>query len=174
MSGIDPFISQSPNDGFPHITTSLPAKLEEAGGSPTSDGHESLPTSFSNLEGPGQQPPTINDEYSPTRPLPSASPTERPIQTPAELAGDNTSLLDQMTLYTLPSYNEQMFQHRTEARDLSEADVHAISRRLREFMRAHGEQSGTNTNANGVGDTLPPRELIDRLMDERLRAREGE
>jgi hypothetical protein len=172
MSGIDPFISQSPNDGTPHTMTALPAKLEE-GQTPTSDGHESLPTSFSNSQGLLPHPLTINDEYCPTRPLPSAPPTERPIQAPAQLAGDDASLLDRMTLYTLPSYNEQMFQHRAEARDLSEADIHAISRRLRDFMRVHGEQNGANTHPNGIGDTLSPRELIGRLMDERLRAREG-
>jgi hypothetical protein len=65
-------------------------------------------------------------------------------------------MTERQTLYTLPSYNEQMLR-RGEGRDLSEADINAISRRLREMMRAHpGEQANSSSNdADGRGAVVP-------------------
>lgn len=75
---------------------------------------------------------------------------------------------ERLTYYTLPSYHENV-RERTAARDLSEADVEAISRRLREVMRNQVGQPAAN--ADGVGTMMPPRELIDHLVEEQLHPR---
>ncbi|KIM32436.1 hypothetical protein M408DRAFT_218806 [Serendipita vermifera MAFF 305830] len=77
---------------------------------------------------------------------------------------DDTST-EQLTYYTLPSYHENV-RERTAARDLSEADVNAISRRLREVMQNQVGQSGGN--ADRMGTMMPPREMIDHLVEEQL------
>jgi hypothetical protein len=80
-------------------------------------------------------------------------------------------MTERQTFYTLPSYNEQMLR-RGEGRDLSEADINAISRRLREMMRAHqSEQAGSSSNGGDGRGAIVPQELVDNLVNERLRER---
>ncbi|KIM19834.1 hypothetical protein M408DRAFT_174449 [Serendipita vermifera MAFF 305830] len=73
---------------------------------------------------------------------------------PSQPELDDTST-EHLTYYTLPSYHENARQ-RTAARDLSEADVAAISRRLREVMRNQVGQPGGNVN--GLVSAVDPRE----------------
>lgn len=77
----------------------------------------------------------------------------------------NDAATEHLTYYTLPSYHENV-RETTAARDLSEADIEAISRRLREVMRNQVGQPGGN--ADGMGNMMPPRELIDHLVEEQL------
>jgi hypothetical protein len=89
--------------------------------------------------------------------------------TPVSRLGEE--MMERQTLYTLPSYNGQM-PRRTEGRDLSEADINAISQRLREMMGAHpGEQVGSSSNAAGDRVPMVPQDVIDNLVNERLRER---
>ncbi|PVG03052.1 hypothetical protein CPB86DRAFT_779942 [Serendipita vermifera] len=183
-SGIDPFLLR-PSDADALPKTVLPTEISETATHDPSlsehgqeQGHEDLSINPRSSEDHNQQPiMKVNNNYPITRPadppVPQRPQRQVPVNPADQLLGDRSSLVDHATVYTLPSYNEQMFQQRAEARDLSEADINAISRRLGQFMRAHGEQHGSNTNADGRGDAAP-RELIDRLVDERLRAREGQ
>lgn len=70
----------------------------------------------------------------------------------------------------LPPYAEDVLA-RPDARNLSEADVDVIARRLAEVMQAQRQARG------GPGllreHEPPPRELIDQLVEEHLGAREG-
>ncbi|KIM19835.1 hypothetical protein M408DRAFT_30886 [Serendipita vermifera MAFF 305830] len=77
----------------------------------------------------------------------------RPSLSTSHQALDDASV-DHLTYYTLPSYHENAGQN-TVARDLSEADIEAISRRLREVMRGQVSQSGRAMD--GLGNTIPPR-----------------
>lgn len=72
---------------------------------------------------------------------------------------------ERLTYYTLPSYHENVMQ-RAAARNLSEADVNAISRRLQEVMRIQMVQAGRDPNE--LVGMMPPRELIDHLVEEQL------
>jgi hypothetical protein len=108
------------------------------------------------------------------RNLPTIS---HPITGPMSLAGPTAigrsgeEMTERQTLYTLPSYNEQMLR-RAEGRDLSEADINAISRRLREVMGTHqSEQAGSSSNAADGRGAIVPQELVDNLVNERLRER---
>ena len=84
---------------------------------------------------------------------------------PPSHADDASTDVDRLTYYTLPSYHENVRQ-RPGARDLSEADVDAISRRLVEVMQGQVEQSGGDPNQlHGV---VPPGNLIDHLVEEQL------
>ncbi|PVG03045.1 hypothetical protein CPB86DRAFT_779934, partial [Serendipita vermifera] len=58
------------------------------------------------------------------------------LEEPTPLEGTGDEMTERQTFYTLPSYNGQMLRQ-TEGRDLSEADLNAISRRLGEVMRTH-------------------------------------
>jgi hypothetical protein len=60
-------------------------------------------------------------------------------------------MTEHQSLYTLPSYNEQMLR-RAEGRDLSEADLYAISRRLGEVMRAQRSDHATGEGRGSAGD----------------------
>ncbi|CAG7854676.1 SubName: Full=Uncharacterized protein {ECO:0000313/EMBL:CCA66422.1} [Serendipita indica DSM 11827] len=70
---------------------------------------------------------------------------------------------------TLPPYAEDVLS-RPDARNLSENDVDAIARRLAEVMRAQREaRGGPGLLREGM---IPPRELIDELVEQHLEARE--
>jgi hypothetical protein len=72
--------------------------------------------------------------------------------------------------YGLPPYAEDVLA-RPDARNLSEADVDVIARRLAEVMRAQ-RQARTGPGLLREHEP-PPRELIDQLVEEHLGAREG-
>ncbi|CAG7854062.1 SubName: Full=Uncharacterized protein {ECO:0000313/EMBL:CCA69590.1} [Serendipita indica DSM 11827] len=96
-----------------------------------------------------------------TLPAPVRAPTSWHVPVPASQSNDNdgVSTLDRRTYYTLPSYHERVMEGAGgRGRNLSEADINAISQRLREVMH----QSG------GL-DLEPPHELIDHLVEEQLR-----
>ena len=142
---------------------------------PGGSGVESSPLSFgARLEGSEYYqtaPNTITSGYPESvssahvnPPVPAPGPPSVPhLQVTRPNDGDGASTLDRRTYYTLPSYHERVVEGaRGRERDLSEADVNAISQRLREFMRQ-----------SGGPDLQPPRELIDHLVEEQLRPREG-
>ena len=81
---------------------------------------------------------------------------------------DSDVSTERLTYYTLSSYHESVMQ-RPAARNLSEADVEAISRRLRQVMMNQAAQNGENSSE--LGNMMPPRELIDQLVQEYLEPR---
>jgi hypothetical protein len=104
-----------------------------------------------------------------------------PFQGPITGAGDGESTSYQ----TLPSYHEQIIEAQSQyqashagedggyaARQLSQADINAISQRLTEMMRTYIRQNGGNPDALSSRIIVPPRELIDHLVGERLNPRE--
>jgi hypothetical protein len=74
---------------------------------------------------------------------------------------------ERLTYYTLPSYHGNVMQAAA-ASNLSEADVNAISRRLQEVMRNQMGQAGRDPNEPVM---MPPRELIEHLVEEQLQPR---
>jgi hypothetical protein len=95
-----------------------------------------------------------------------------------EAEGDGESV----TYQTLPSYQERILEAQSQlqashageggARHLSQADINAISQRLTEMMRTYIRQNGGNPDALSSRVIVPPRELIDHLVEERLNPRE--
>jgi hypothetical protein len=80
---------------------------------------------------------------------------------------DDDESQERLTYYTLPSYHGNVMQAAAGS-NLSEADVNAISRRLQEVMRNQMVQAGRNPNELV---TMPPRELIEHLVEEQLQPR---
>jgi hypothetical protein len=101
-----------------------------------------------------------------------------------EVEGDGDG--ESITYQTLPSYHENILEAQSQyqashagegggyaARQLSQADINAISQRLTEMMRTYIRQNGGNTDALSSRVIVPPRELIDHLVEERLNPREA-
>jgi hypothetical protein len=119
-----------------------------------SNGHEGLTTNSNSSDGHLAQPVMMTNEEQRIRPLPGASNTQGHMQALSPNVGigaDDSSLIDRRTLYTLPSYNEPSGRQQTEARDLSEADLNAISRRMREFMGVPEGQGRQDPNSSVIG-----------------------
>jgi hypothetical protein len=108
-------------------------------------------------------PPFAIPQYPQDQEAPNYDYTAAP---PTTHEDDASTHLDRLTYYTLPSYH---FRDRPEARDLSDADVDAISRRLQEVMRSQMVQAGRDPNE--LAGVMPPRELIDHLVEEQLQPR---
>jgi hypothetical protein len=89
---------------------------------------------------------------------------------PPHTEDDASTDVDRLTYYTLPSYHENV-RRRPGARDLSNADVDAISRRLQEVMQSQMEHNGGGRNS--LVGIVPPRELIDHLVEEQRQPRMG-
>jgi len=81
--------------------------------------------------------------------------------------GDERRLLGGERLSSAPPYVEDVLA-RLDARNLSEADVDTVARRLAEVMRIHNAARG----GPGLLRGPPPRELIDQLVEEHLASRE--
>jgi hypothetical protein len=155
-------------------------RLERSGNEPSSAGHDVMgDQAVENAESSSESHSVVHGQahgHAP-RNLPAgerliADATSPAEPTPVGRLGEEMTELQ--TLYTLPSYNEQMLR-RGEGRDLSEADINAISRRLREMMRAHqGEQAGSGSNATDSRGGIVPQELVDNLVNERLREKGGQ
>jgi len=82
---------------------------------------------------------------------------------------DEDESQERLTYYTLPSYHGNVMQAAA-ASNLSEADVNAISRRLQEVMRNQRVRAGRDPNELVM---MPPRELIEHLVEEQLQPRMG-
>ncbi|PVG03051.1 hypothetical protein CPB86DRAFT_779939 [Serendipita vermifera] len=152
MSAANPFAPQPFNINDALVSSTSQANLNGANmrHSP-SNRQEGFSTNSNGSEIYITQPVMMANDERPIRPLPQLSSTQLQATPTGVVEADGISVVDRGTLYTLPSYNEPRFRQRAEARDLSEADLHAISRRMQEFMG--GDQARTSPNSNGSNDT---------------------
>jgi hypothetical protein len=96
-------------------------------------------------------------------------PSHRDDDDYAEDEDDDDESQERLTHYTLPSYHGNVMQAAAGS-NLSEADVNAISRRLQEVMRNQRVPAGGDPNELVM---MPPRELIEHLVEEQLQPRMG-
>jgi hypothetical protein len=116
---------------------------------------------------------------------PFRGPITEHIPVPLVRVGNlNDSDRESTSYQTLPSYHEDILEAQSQlqasnpgeggaaARQLSQADINAISQRLTEVMRTQIQQNGGNPSAFNSRIIVSPRELIDHLVAERLNPRE--
>ncbi|CAG7853627.1 SubName: Full=Uncharacterized protein {ECO:0000313/EMBL:CCA73943.1} [Serendipita indica DSM 11827] len=175
--GVEPMSTSGGKRSMPFGGHKKPHLFETASDSTVSHDH-ALPVaqsgsshedSSSNSDNLLPQPPS-SQTYSQPRPLWAnpVTPSQysqshtQAINTPypntAAVDPETASNADRATYYTLPSYHERVLEGAgRRGRELSEADVDAISRRLREVMRQSGHMP-----------LEPPRELVDHLVEQQL------